>query len=185
MTAVPPSGTTVGTRAPSPATVPAIRRPARRFALLVFLGAFVLQTAWILAVPPFRGSDEFDHAYRAASVADGVWMPDTPAAHGRGDLVPVSRALVTAAEPICLTYRYLGPDNCFPVATTADGKVLIATAGARYNPVFYALVGWPAQPFDGAAALYAMRFAASLLTCLLLALAAWVVAVAFTTSWPR
>src|SRR3954452_7573645 len=159
--------------------------PARRFAFLVFLGAILMQTAWIVAVPPFRGSDEFDHAYRAASVADRVWMPTTPAQDGRGDLVPVSPALVAAAQPVCLTYLYVGPDNCYPVAQRVDGTVLIATAASRYNPVFYVVVGLPAKPFDGAPALYVMRFAGSLLTALLLGLAGWVVASSFGSIWPR
>ena len=64
-------------------------------------------------------------------------------------------------------------------------EVLIASAGSRYNPLFYAMVGWPAQPFDGAPALYVMRLVGSLLTSLLLGLAGWVVASAFATTWPR
>lgn len=79
MTAASVSRTTVETSAgPRPSGWVATPGP-RRFAFLVFLGALLMQAAWIVAVPPFRGSDEFDHAYRAASVADGAWMPTTPA----------------------------------------------------------------------------------------------------------
>ena len=134
MTATPVSRTTVETSA-GPRTSGWVATPgARRFAFLVFLGALLMQAAWIVAVPPFRGSDEFDHAYRAASVADGDWMPTTPAPDGRGDLVAVSPALVAAAQPVCLTYEYVGPDNCYPVSEQSDGKVLIATAAPATVP---------------------------------------------------
>ena len=41
-------------------------RSAVRFGVLTFVGMLLLQTAWILAVPPYHAIDEFDHAYRAA-----------------------------------------------------------------------------------------------------------------------
>src|SRR4051812_17846045 len=44
-----------------------------RVAALVLLATLLAQAAWILAVPPFRGMDEFDHAFRAAGVASGQW----------------------------------------------------------------------------------------------------------------
>jgi hypothetical protein len=42
-----------------------VTRTAWRLPALLVLGALVMQAAWILALPPFRGADEFDHAYRA------------------------------------------------------------------------------------------------------------------------
>ena len=81
------------------------------------LGTLLMQAAWWLALPPFRGTDEFDHAYRAAAVAGGQWRPSGEiAAHGRGELVTVPRSLVSAAEPVCSSYPYTGHDNCHPVA---------------------------------------------------------------------
>ena len=43
---------------------------------LTLLGVLLVQAAWVLAVPPFRGSDEHDHAYKAAAVARGDWSWD-------------------------------------------------------------------------------------------------------------
>ena len=60
-------------------------RPAWRLPALLVLGALVMQAAWILALPPFRGADEFDHAYRAAAVAHGEFIADAG---------PTSRAAV-------------------------------------------------------------------------------------------
>jgi hypothetical protein len=64
---------------------------AVRRGLLVLVGVMLLQSAWILAVPPFRGSDEFDHAFRAAGVATGQWHLSEQASNGRGAARPGSR----------------------------------------------------------------------------------------------
>ncbi len=160
-------------------------RRALRVALWFFVGSLLLQTAWILALPPFRGVDEFDHAYRAVAVAHGQWhAPGTPAPNGRGELVRVTPGIVADAGPVCATLAYTKHDNCSPAQRLEDGSVLVASASARYNPVYYALVGTVAKPFDGASALYAMRMASAVLCSLLLALASWVTARWATTRWP-
>ncbi len=154
-------------------------------AALLLLGTFLLETAWIIALPPFRGTDEFDHAYRAASVAHGHWrFPSVAAEHGRGGLVVVPRALVEAASPVCASYLYTGRDNCYPVADVGDGYVTVASAAGSYNPVFYAVIGSVSTMFDGAHALYAMRVANALVCGLFIALAAWVTSLWAQTRWP-
>jgi len=153
--------------------------------LLLFAGTLLLQSAWILALPPFRGTDEFDHAYRAAAVAGGQWRaPDAPAAHGRGHLVVVPAALVAAAHPVCASYAYTGPANCSPVAVLGHGRVEVASAAATYDPVFYAVIGTVAKPFRGAAGLYAMRIAAAVLCALFVALAGWATSLWARSPWP-
>ena len=152
---------------------------------LLLLGTLLVQAAWILALPPFRGTDEFDHAYRAASVARGEWRAPTEAAEeGRGGLVTVPRDLVAAASPVCSSYLYTGHDNCYPAADAGHGDVRVATAAGNYNPAFYWVVGTVARPFDGAHALYAMRIASALLCAAFVALAGWVTAQWARTAWP-
>jgi len=139
----------------------------------------LLELAWIIAVPPFGNSDEFDHAYRAVSVAHGNWgASDKRAVNGRGDLVTVTPGIVSDAAPECERLAYTGPDNCRPVKRVSDDAVLVASGAARYNPVFYWFIGTAALPFDGAPALYVMRLANALLCSTLLAAAAWT-----TTRW--
>lgn len=172
---------------PSPVT-PAHSAVVRRAAgvpLLLFIGALLMQTAWVLAVPPFRGIDEFDHAFKAAAVAGGQWDPNLPPApNGRGDLMVVPRALVDAARPICESYEYTGPDNCRPVAHLDEDRVTIATAASRYNPVFYWLIGQPASWFDGAASLYVMRLVAALICSSFIAVAGWAMTLWARSHWP-
>lgn len=143
----------------------------------------LLQAAWILTVPPFRGIDEFDHAYRASGVAGGQWVADEPADNGRGNLVRVPPALVEAAHDQCARLEYTGVDNCSPVEQAGDGQVLVASAAAAYHPAFYWIVGTAARPFDGAGALYAMRVGTAALSLVFLAMAAWALG-KLPSRWP-
>lgn len=149
------------------------RHVGARGVFLLLLGAVLLfQTAWILVVPPFRGLDEHDHAYKAAAVARGDWSPShVPAREGWGELMKVPEDLVTAARPVCKALPYTERSNCYPVHRYDDGLVSVASSAARYNPAFYFVIGSAARPFRGALALYVMRFTAAFLCALLLALA--------------
>lgn len=157
----------------------------RRFAVVVATGYVVLQTLWILTVPPFRGVDEFDHAYRAAGAATGQWRLTEPASDGRGMEVIVPADLVAAASAQCDWLPYPGPDNCFPIAEVGDDEVVIATSAALYNPVWYAVVGQAGRPFEGATSLYAMRIATALVCALGVGVAAWALALRRPGRWTR
>lgn len=152
--------------------------------VLIFLGTLLVQAAWILAVSPFRGIDEFDHAYRAAAVARGEWVAEGTPKHGRGGLVTVPADIVSAAHAQCAALKYTKHDNCSPAEELANGEVRVASGASRYNPVFYWVVGSAARPFHGAAALYVMRAVSALLCALGLAVAAWCVSRRCRTRWP-
>jgi uncharacterized membrane protein HdeD (DUF308 family) len=145
---------------------------ARTF-VWALLGALLLQVSWAVAVPPFRGLDEHDHAYKAAAVALGDWSAaHPPSAHGIGEMMVVPRDIVEAAGPVCESLPYTHEENCTPGrAGAAPGTVEVASTAARYNPVFYFVIGTPARLFTGSDALYAMRATSALLCALLLALA--------------
>ena len=150
---------------------------------LMAAGLLLLQLVWVFAVPPFRSTDEFDHAYRAASVARGEWMPDsTNATRGTGAFVTVPDDIVAAARPECSRLPYTFDNDCIGTRST-DGTVVSSGAG-RYHPVFYALIGTAALPFDGATALYAMRLANVLLCWIALAAALAALRTWATGAWP-
>lgn len=154
----------------------------RRSALVAACGFVLLQVAWVLAIPPFAASDEFDHAYRAAAVARGEWVaPPTTATRGTGARVHVPADIVEAAAPECRRLPYTTSADCR--GERSGDTVSVASGAGRYNPFFYFLVGSAALPFDGTAALYAMR-SAGLLLCLALVVAALYAASA-PTAWPR
>jgi MFS family permease len=155
---------------------------AVRRGVLALLALLIAEAVWIVTVPPFRGSDEVDHAYRAAGVASGQIHLSHGAAHGRGLLVWVPTDIVTSAQKQCTSLSYVGRDNCHPVETSG-GRSLVATAAGAYDPLYYAFVGTMAKPFHGAAADYAMRVASALLCALLLALGVGLMTFAGTGPW--
>lgn len=157
---------------------------ALQFALLVTLGTLLLQAAWIVALPPFRGLDEIDHAYRASAVAHGQWIAHEPAVDGRGRLVAVPRSVADAAHDQCASLSYQGADNCNPVRRLPGGMVLIASSASDYNPLFYSVVGAVGLPFHGAGSLYAGRILAALLCALLIGAGAWCIG-HLRSVWPR
>ena len=152
-----------------------------RVAALVLLATLLAQAAWILAVPPFRGMDEFDHAFRAAGVASGQWRLHDQAEGGRGLLVDVPDDLLAASKGQCESLAYIVPETCAGDGPGAEpGTVRATTSAANYEPIYYWVVGTAGEPFTGANSLYAMRAMAALLCALVLALAAWCL-----TTWVR
>jgi hypothetical protein len=132
------------------------------------LGLLLLQLGWIVALPPFRGIDEFDHVYRADAVAHGEWVAEPEAAtRGTGATLSVTREIVEAARPECQRLAYTGPEDC--VGELQGDRVAIASGAGRYNPLFYALVGYPGSLLEGIHALYLMRGLSALMCTLLIA----------------
>jgi hypothetical protein len=165
-------------------TRPASTSGAGRYVTWVVAGFALLQAIWIITLPPFRGVDEFDHAYRASAVAHGQVRATEWADNGRGILVAVPESLVDAAHDQCASLQYTGPANCSPAGRSGD-LVLVGSGAGGYNPAFYAVVGIASLPFDGAAALYAMRVTGALMCLLLIGAAAWAVAVRTRSAWSR
>lgn len=160
-------------------------RDGARVLLSVLVGTFLVQCAWILLVPPFRGIDEHEHAYRAAAVARGDFSPHhRTSPQGWGEYLYVPRDIVEAARPACGALIYTTPDNCVP-GPARNGLVRIASQAASYNPAFYWVIGTAARPFHGVAALMAMRVATALISSLLIACAALVTASWARSVWPR
>ncbi len=150
-----------------------------------FVGLLLLQAVWLLVVPPFQGVDEHDHVFKAAAVARGDWSgTHQPVELGWTELVAVPRDIAAAALPACEALEYTQRDDCHPSAELADGRVLIGSSAARYNPAFYAVTGTAALPFDGIAAVRAMRLAGAAWCAALIALAIVVVRRTARTPWP-
>jgi hypothetical protein len=150
--------------------------------LITLVAVLIAEAAWILAVPPFAGSDEVDHAYRATGVASGQVHLHRGSEHGIGLQVWVPSDVVDAAQAQCTALSYMKRDNCHPIKTSGDRSLVTTSAGA-YDPLFYAVVGSAAKPFHGAAADYAMRAATALVCALLLALGVGVLTFAGTGRW--
>ena len=148
------------------------------------VGVLLLQTAWLMSIPSFRGPDEFDHAYKTAAVAHGELHTAGTAPHGRGGLVSVPRGLVEAASKACESRSYTGHDNCHPVDDATTDVVQVATAAGAYDPAWYAVVGLATRWVSPTHLDLAMRLVGMLLAALLLAAAAATTAAWARTRWP-
>ena len=156
----------------------------RRVFWLALAGVLLIQAAWIITMPTYRGIDEFDHVYKAAAVARGQYLSTDPSPDGRGALVRIPGSIVRAASDVCDSYDYTRHDNCFPARTHGDSTVDVATAAGAYNPAYYVVVGTLARPFGGDAADFVMRAVTALLCALLLAWGAALVARWSSSPWP-
>lgn len=145
-------------------------RTGRPFRLRwVVLGLLLLELGWLLVLPPFRGMDEWDHAYRASAVANGQWLAEpSDATRGTGAVVRVESDIVEAARPECARLPYTGPEECRGESLGAFTS--IASGAGRYHPAFYAVTGAVSRVTDGVAAMYGMRVVAMLLCLSLLSL---------------
>ena len=102
--------------------------------LLAFVGFFLLHASWAFAAPYDGPPDEQAHALRAAAVAHGEILP--------------------LADHVQETPRSLFREHCFEmyVQIAADCAVEPGgdetwtpqiTSASYYNPVYYAVLGWP------------------------------------------
>lgn len=123
-------------------------RRVRVAGLLAFLGFFLLIAAWSVAAP-FNGTpDEQSHIIRAAGVAYGQVAPaPVAAAAGTGAFQQVPRGLTASAG--CWQFNPGTPASCAAPPGSDPTLVTTATTAGRYNPVYYALVGWPLRLWPG------------------------------------
>lgn len=147
-------------------------RPARPRAWLLFLASWAIFTAlaalWSLATPIGASPDEPAHLVKAAAVVRGqILTPENEF----GSVVEVPRYVAGAHARTCTAFNDLITADC---AKPLDGDpaelVESTTTAGRYNPLYYALVGWPSLVFGTDAGVYAMRIVSGALTSAFLAL---------------
>jgi hypothetical protein len=148
----------------------------------VFLAAWaalsLMSIAWALASPMGSGPDEPAHIIKAASVVRGVLVGpqgDT------GNIVEVPRSVAWTATQDCYRFTIDQDAGCAPVLEGSGAEtVTTETSAGYYNPVYYALVGWPTLVFTGETGLYAVRIVSALISSAMLACA-----FALVSTWRR
>jgi Predicted membrane protein (DUF2142) len=157
----------------------------RRSPLLVAFALFAVALgSWSLATPWWGSPDEFQHVYRAYATAHGhLYIEPEPVLAGTGGVVQVPREWEISRRTI---FCYGGrPSVSASCAAPPSGDRTLSRRGstaARYNPVYYLAVGWPALLFAPEQSPYAMRVASSVLSAWFLA---WAVTSALLTRRPR
>lgn len=136
----------------------------------VLIGYFALGAAWSFAAPYNGSADEQDHVVRAVGVVHGQVAPKSEdVAFYTGAMQTVPRDLT---HDMCFQFRYDQSAACDTRGFDDQTMVPTATKIGRYNPVYYAVVGWPMRFSPDMQGLYASRLLTSLLVAGLLALAA-------------
>lgn len=149
----------------------------------ILLASFVvlmgLSSAWAIVQPIGTVPDEPAHIIKAVGVAHGQpygvpFTDSTGRIQGTFE-IPVKYA----SAPWQLGCNAFQPSTNVSVCTLSefDNPSELAqgvSAAAFYNPVYYAMVGWPSLLTDGISGMYGMRLASAFLCSLFLALSVWI-----------
>ncbi|MDR5700373.1 DUF2142 domain-containing protein [Agromyces aerolatus] len=164
-------------RAARPARRPRPARPARPArpwwyaALLGFAGMALVSISWALLAPPVSGPDEASHLIRAETVVHGHLVLDGLDSRGF-PVAPVSPGGGQLWAQICYLLDPSLSAACAPgLSEATEPTTLAATGAGRYNPVYYAAVGWPSLLMSGDGAVLAMRVVSALLNSAFIGLA--------------
>lgn len=178
--------------APSPGDGPvsALTSPSRRrIACLIGVGYLLMMAGWAFTTP-LPAMDERAQVVKAAATVRGQLL-GTIVHIGRADLgLPVdsdfgpglaSRFVVPrsyAGVPIpCFPAKPTYPRCSAPMTNDPTPTTALSYVG-NYNPIYYALVGWPSLLTLGAKSVYLMRLCTAILNAALLALTAHTVMLA-------
>lgn len=146
------------------------RRMRRAFAC-AFAVLFAMLAAWAFSDPLMAGPDEPAHTVKAAGVAQGdlAGTPDPEVGGVRYVTVPAWADQV-ATLGRCFAFKPAQAGDCAPALDDESTELISSGTGAgTYNPVYYALVGWPSLFLRNEAGIIGMRLAASALTAAVLA----------------
>ncbi|MBX3094076.1 MAG: DUF2142 domain-containing protein [Cryobacterium sp.] len=148
-----------------------------RVFLVSWLAFSALSAAFAVANPIGASPDEPSHIVKAASVVRGeLFGTATP----EGNQVQVPR-YIQHSHQVCFAFQPNVTADCLAaVPEPTDELVVALTQSGFYNPLYYALVGWPSLIFDDSTGIYAMRIVSAMLTSALLALA-----VTTVSTWRR
>lgn len=128
----------------------------------------LMMSAWAVATPLSAAPDEPAHLIKAASVARGqlIGEPST-----QGNVVQVPQYVASSHDRACFIFEPDVTADCSADVKGESGTLVDATTTAGlYNPVYYALIGWPSLIFQDSSGIYAMRIVSGILCALFVAL---------------
>lgn len=138
----------------------------------IFWATWVLLSAlcaiWAAATPISGSPDEPAHIVKAASVVRGEFIGTRD---GDGSMaVTVPEYIAYSQTAPCFAFHTDESAACMPPPPPNGAALATSTTLAGlYNPVYYALVGWPSLFFNDVSGIYAMRIVSGILTSLFLA----------------
>ena len=144
----------------------------RRRSLLVFglawLALALLTALWSFATPVGAAPDEPAHLVKAASVARGQLIGTTG---DNGQIVQVPKYIAFTHAQTCYAFDGEITADCIPEITGDPAEIVDAsTTAGLYNPLYYAVVGWPSLIAHDESGIFAMRIVSGVITSGFLAL---------------
>ena len=134
-----------------------VRSASRWINPLVYLGLFITMVSWSLSMPLGAAPDEAAHIIKAAAVSHGQLLGESIGVEGTLS-VQVPSALANAQSWTCFAFNSEVSAACQELAVSSGEMAPATTAVALYNPVYYALVGWPSLFLsDPTAIVWSMR----------------------------
>lgn len=144
-------------------------RPLWRTLLLPWLLLAIVTSLWALATPPGGSPDEPAHVVKAASVVRGQLMPSTMIQSG--GVLEVPAYIDFEYAQTCYPFVATTSAGCMPEQTGDTSAIVDSYSSASlYDPLYYALVGWPSLIFQDQSGLYAMRIVSAVLCTFFVAL---------------
>lgn len=145
-------------------------RMERRSFWIALLLAFVVLGAWAFASPHMASPDEPAHAAKAAATVRGQFAADeTGFRDGRGTFDIPALFAQAWAQP-CFAYEPEITGGCSSqIGGDMNSTVEVESHVARYNPLYYALVGLPTLLPLSELTFTAMRLVSALLNAFLIA----------------
>ena len=155
-----------------------VRARVRRRAplLLAVAGILMVCAAWVLATPIFAFPDETAHVTRAAAVVDGQPVaPDKPVSAEGWAIIRAPNSLARSMHRARCLWSGFGhpnvPASCAKPLPHSQRMVDVANAAGRYEPAYYAVVGWPLHWAPTVKGVYAARAVNAVVCTLLLTIA--------------
>lgn len=156
----------------------------RRLLLAAFAVFFTLSASWAMASPMGSAPDDQAHMVKAAATARGeingtfgyLSQNDTLQPAHYFDVPTIYAKIDGVNTKPCYAFRPQRPASCAAPINGSTALASLPTTAGHYNPIYYALVGWPSLPFPGLAGMYLMRLVSALLCSLFLASAVYLAA---------
>jgi len=155
-----------------PGVTPLADRP-RAVLLAAFVAFFAATSVWSLATPLMASPDEPVHVAKAAAVVRGeltgrlIGGPSSP-----DGIVTIPAAYADLGSLVkCYQFHANKPASCAPAYKGSSKTVAMTIYNARYQPLYYAIVGIPSLFTDSSLGIYLMRLLSGALSALFLALA--------------
>jgi len=157
----------------------------RRVFWTTFVALALVSGIWALSNPLMASVDEPAHVIKAVATVEGAENTRTGgSADGIGKVEIPHLYYQLSRYPNCFAFQPWVSVACQPsLAGDIDAVATVPTSAINYNPLYYAVVGWPALLPDGEHTVYLMRIVNALVASALVAAAAAIVSTFPARRW--